>query len=45
MNAKAERQKRAAAYKSAYRAKFALCAKLCKGNSQCMSKCLKGKKD
>jgi len=26
---------------SGYRAKFALCAKHCRGNAQCMSRCLK----
>jgi len=37
----AKKRRRAAAYKSAYRVKFALCAKLCRGDSQCMSRCLK----
>jgi len=38
---KEKRRKREPVYKSAHRAKFALCAKLCRGDSACMSRCLK----
>jgi len=38
---KEKRQKRNTTQKSAHRAKFALCAKLCRGDSACMSRCLK----
>jgi len=43
MAAKVDRRRRATTHKSAYRLKFAMCAKHCHGDTACMAKCLKKK--